>query len=204
MSTVDIISSISDITVALSALGTFFVAIYGVKNWSRELKGKAEFESSKSLLKAVYKYRDAINSSRSIIILGSQEEIDTLNKNKARKLEVWTSLFNARWKPVSEATQELMSQSVETEVLLGKEVKELIDILGHITQDLRVSMSVFMNFDVDPKPEEIEFYEKHPEIWKEIEYKLVKDPSGKDTMSSEINETISQIENKLKFHLKRY
>ncbi|ENO1847690.1 hypothetical protein ACA874_001228 [Vibrio vulnificus] len=199
----EVISSISDIIVGLSALGTFGIACYGVTNWKRELKGKNNFEISKNLMKSVYNYRDAIQSSRSMIILGSSQYLEELDNNKEQKLEVWKKLFDKRWKPVRESVQELSSLSLETEVLLGKEVKKLIVALKDIALDLRHAMDAVIDYQNDAKPEVLDFYKKHPDVWKNIEFKVVKDPYEKDNMSIEIKDTINKLESILISHLKR-
>ncbi|HFQ5448000.1 TPA: hypothetical protein ACGUXV_004392, partial [Vibrio vulnificus] len=199
LDTTEIISSISDILVAMSTFGTFGVALYGVRSWSRELKGKANFEISRKLLEAVYRYRDSVQGARSLYISGTLDEF----RDKERKVEVLTSHFDNRWKPVSESTQALLSISIEAEVLLGNEVKELIDTLKYISGDLRFSMDVFIDFEVNSKAEMVAFYEDSPEAWNQLQSKIVREPDGKDSMSTEIEDTIKKLENLLKVHLKR-
>ena len=187
----------------MSTFGTFGVALYGVRSWSRELKGKANFEISRKLLEAVYRYRDSVQRARSSYIFGTLDELDEINRDKERKVEVLISHFDNRWKPVSESTQTLLSISIEAEVLLGSEVKQLIDTLKYISGDLRFSMDVFIDFEVNRKAEMVAFYEDFPEVWKQLQSKMVREPDGKDSMSTEIEDTIKKLENLLKVHLKR-
>ncbi|MCU8448241.1 hypothetical protein [Vibrio vulnificus] len=82
-------------------------------------------------------------------------------------------------------------------------MKELIDTLKYISGDLRFSMDVFIDFEVNSKAEMVAFYEDSPEAWNQLQSKIVREPDGKDSMSTEIEDTIKKLENLLKVHLKR-
>lgn len=59
------ITAIKDIALSGAAITTATVAILGLKSWSRELKGKAEFEVGRALILATYKLRDELKYARS-------------------------------------------------------------------------------------------------------------------------------------------
>ena len=60
----EIIGCIKDIIIALAAITTAAVAIYGITSWRRELSGKANFEVARNLAKAIYLLRDEISYCR--------------------------------------------------------------------------------------------------------------------------------------------
>lgn len=61
----EVISIGKDIFLAIAAAITAIVAVMGLRSWSRELKGKAEFEAARNLALATYKLRDALRECRS-------------------------------------------------------------------------------------------------------------------------------------------
>ncbi len=79
----------------------------------------------------------------------------------------------------------------------------MIVALKDIALDLRHAMDAVIDYQNDPKPEVLDFYKKHPDVWKNIEFKVVKDPYEKDNMSIEIKDTINKLESILISHLKR-
>ena len=66
MSFAELILVLKDILIKIiAAATTAVVAVKGLRSWSRELKGKAEFETARSLALATYKLRDALRECRS-------------------------------------------------------------------------------------------------------------------------------------------
>lgn len=59
-----ITSIIRDCVVALSAIVTASVAVYGVSTWRRQQTWKSEYELSKRIIRLLYLYRDAISGVR--------------------------------------------------------------------------------------------------------------------------------------------
>ena len=53
------LSALKDLAVAGAAVATAFFAYKGLSAWRSELKGKAEYQIAKDVLRAVYKVRDA-------------------------------------------------------------------------------------------------------------------------------------------------
>lgn len=59
MSFPEVIAIVKDVLVGVAAATTAVAAVIGLRSWSRELKGKAEFEAARNLARATYKVRDA-------------------------------------------------------------------------------------------------------------------------------------------------
>jgi hypothetical protein len=193
------LENISDITVGASALGTFFVALYGVRGWSRELRGKANFDISQRILKEVYSYRNAMQLARSLKITNkTSDELEKIYFDKDRKSDFLISSLNERWYPVSETAQSLASLSIEAEVFLGKEVKDLIDNLVFIASDLRTSIDVFIDFEVNKPPHAISFFEENPICFYNLQSKITRDLNGEDNLSLEIEKTIEKLEKSIR------
>lgn len=56
-----IISAVTSFLAAVSAIAVAVIAGIGLRTWTKQLKGTAEYELAKRLLQAVYKVRDAMN-----------------------------------------------------------------------------------------------------------------------------------------------
>lgn len=65
ITTPEITSIAKNVLLGNAAAATATVAVIGIKNWSREIKGKAEFEIVRNLIRATYKLRDELQICRS-------------------------------------------------------------------------------------------------------------------------------------------
>lgn len=68
----EIIAAIKDVLVGLAAAITAGVAIVGITSWQRELRGKAEFRVARTLMRATYGLRDAVQDCRAPFISGAE------------------------------------------------------------------------------------------------------------------------------------
>src|ERR1700730_13385920 len=112
---------IRDFALAAAAVTTAVVAVLGLKRWRAELRGKADFDVARGLIRATYKLRDEIQSCRVPLVRltvrapepdpyapGPQAELDALAR---AQLEACTQLFKERWQRVSTALQEFDAQA---------------------------------------------------------------------------------------------
>lgn len=94
MSTVEYITAFKDICLASAAIITTTVAIFGLRSWSKEIRGKADFDVARGLIRATYKLRDEISYSRSPFTSANEfpSGYDPLNKTSSKESEVlWSS-----------------------------------------------------------------------------------------------------------------
>ncbi|HEH9416839.1 TPA: hypothetical protein SIA31_000834 [Aeromonas sobria] len=202
MSISEIVAVVKDVVLGLCAVGTFILAAYGVKNWARELKGKADFEVSRQFIRAVYKFRDEIENSRSPMTLANEypSDYDPMNKSPEYKAQAWSYVFSNRWKPVVNAVQELEAQALEAEALWGGEVKKLVHDLMKNAQLLRVGMQAIVDNEIN----ENQNFKSDPDlamrmrgrVWKKIY-------CDKDEITDSIISTVEKLENYLRPYLKR-
>ncbi len=68
MHATEIITIIKDIIISIAAATTAIVVYKGLEKWQNKLKGKANFDTAISLIKATYKLRDQISFCRSSFI----------------------------------------------------------------------------------------------------------------------------------------
>ena len=100
----EIFTAIKDIVLVIAAATTARVAVLGLKNWSRELKGKTEFKVSRNLIRATYKLRDEIQNCRSPFISDYEfpkEYKGSLGETSAEvEAQAWLFVYKNRWASV--------------------------------------------------------------------------------------------------------
>lgn len=123
MSCTAIVSAVSDAILALAGVVTAGVAIYGVKSWARELRGRATFEVARALARATYKLRESIRQARSPLIRGYEFPEDyvhaAVKSNPESEARAYAHIFTQRLAPVWVAYEEFDAQTLEAEALWG-------------------------------------------------------------------------------------
>lgn len=99
------ISISKDITLAIAAIVGSYVGVNGLKTWERQLKGNAEYDLARRLLKRTYQWRDAVQQVRNPLGIGGAEA----------SIE-----YQKRWDEVRNAKNELHIDLIEAEVIWGK------------------------------------------------------------------------------------
>jgi len=202
--TVEYITAIKDTCLSVAAIITVLVAISGLKSWKKELRGKADFEVARGLIRATYKLRDEITYSRSPFTSVNEfpEDYDPLNKSAEKKAEAWAYIFMNRWKPITDAIQEFEAQTLEAEALWGKDIKDIAFELRRCSQTLRIAMEAMvsnMASDNEDFKSDKDFCQKiKSEVWQGWG-----GSKGKDELGDEIKIAVENIEKELRPHLKR-
>jgi hypothetical protein len=143
----EIIAAIKDVLVALAAAITAIVAIVGLTSWRRELKGKAEFEVARNLIRATYALRDAVQDSRAPFVSGGEfpSGYGHANPSSDDEAQAFGYVFKKRWTPVSKAVQEVDTQTLEAEAFWGAEIRSKTDTLRQCVGELRAAMVAFVD-----------------------------------------------------------
>jgi len=149
MTTPEIITVMKDVLLGIAAATTATVAVIGLKSWSRELKGKAEFEVARNLIRATYKLRDELQNCRSPLI-GAYEFPEgyqgTLGKSSPHeKAQAWAHVYKNRWAPVWSAIQEFDSHTLAAEALWGKEIRTRTDQLRQCVRELNAAIDAVIS-----------------------------------------------------------
>lgn len=197
------ITAFKDIFLGIAAITTSLVAVIGLKNWSRELKGKADFEVARGLIRSVYKLRDELRSARSPWTSASEfpegyspHPRDRTDESEA---EAWAYVYTNRWKPVVEAAQEFEAQVLEAEALWGSEIKKKAYALRRCATDLRVSMESM----VRNKASGGEDFKADKEYKKSVESEIWEYKEDENELSQKIATAVAEIETEVRPHLKR-
>lgn len=182
---------IASYTTTLSTIVVVGVAIYGLIDWKRQMKGKSDYEIARRYLKAALQLRDAIKFVRNPFIpVGEmqsaleasgrdpEEYEDSEKTNKA--------VYSTRWKKVVEAWTNLEIESLEAEVSWGPDGASLVNPLNELVRELRGAIEWYLQKDPEPS---------------RCAKKLLYDCGEEDEFSKKITNEIQRIKDFLKPHL---
>ena len=150
MNVKEIITAVKDVFLAIAGATTATVAVIGLNNWNRELRGKATFEVARGLAKATYKLRDEINGCRSPLVRGTEfpDDYDLASSRKTAALEAkaYAHMYSNRWAPVWSAVQEFDTHTLEAEALWGSVIRMKTDELRKVVRELNIAIEAAVSF----------------------------------------------------------
>ncbi len=187
--------SILTISVAFGA----FVAFRGLQTWRKQLKGNAEYEQARRLLRSVYAYRNAIEVVRNPFT-PSSEYGPGRPQNPEENRNAIVKVYENRWKSITGASTELEVELIGAEVLWGSEVANLVKQLYHFRGLLYAAINAHLRDLKRPNKNSQEELKIEGMLPAEILYSLY-DPE-KDPFLRKMNALFNQIEDKLKQYLK--
>src|SRR5258708_31563621 len=119
-----IVSVGKDIVVAGAAVVGAAVAVLGLNTWNRQLKGGAEYELARRLLKVTYRLRDAIKSVRHPVMWAAEMPAPPEDKaanmsHEERSYYGSSRTYQVRWQRVADVRTDLQTELLEAEVLWG-------------------------------------------------------------------------------------
>ncbi|MFT6910353.1 MAG: hypothetical protein ACJAS1_007081 [Oleiphilaceae bacterium] len=199
----EVTTIIKDIALSLAAITTATVAILGLKSWSRELKGKAEFEVGRALILTTYKLRDELKYTRSPWLAGHEFPDDYPISSKDRTPEIeanaYAYVYANRWKPVAEAIQSFETQALEGEALWGKPMREKTNEMKQCARNLQVSIDAFIH----NKSEGGESFRSDREFGKSIQSDVWAGNDKENKLTIQITNAVEALEEEIRPHLKR-
>jgi len=142
---------VKDIVTVISLAVAALVAIKGLQTWRRQLKGTADYDLAKRLLKAAYRLRDALQAVRNPFM--SSGEVQYAIKEVQLEVKPSDEDFNAastaaayqlRWRPVIEAYQSLELEAFEAEALWGASAKDVIIPIRRTVNSLSVAIDLVL------------------------------------------------------------
>jgi hypothetical protein len=198
------ISAISDVVLALAGVTTAGVAIYGVKSWARELRGRATFEVARSLARATYRLRETIRQARSPLIRAYEfpedYEHSAVSVNRESEGRAYAHIFSKRLAPVWTAYEEFDIQSLEAEALWGSDIREKTDKLRSLVRKLAAAAEAYIDNEASGR----ENFNSDKDFGRQIRSEVFAAPGQKDNeLSSLIAEAVAAIENELRPHLRQ-
>ncbi|PUE57335.1 hypothetical protein B9Z45_07880 [Limnohabitans sp. 2KL-17] len=204
MSTLEIVTAIKDVVLATAGIVTAVVAVLGLKTWSRQLRGTADFEVARKLAKATYKLRDEIQIYRSPLIRPSEfpdgQSDDGSTDRTRTRANAYGHVFSARWEPVYAALQEFDTQTLEVEALWGTSVRTKTDELRRLLRVLWAATEAY----IDNEHSGGEHFKSDREFGVKIKSEVFASPQAQDNeLSKKFQAAVQAVEVELKPHLKR-
>lgn len=199
----EIISIIKDITLAVAACVTSYVAYTGLGRWQQELTGKATFDVARDLAKALYALRDEINYCRSPFTAAHEFPEgyrSSFDKHSAEEEgQAWVHVYIKRWEPVGKAVQAFDAATLEAEALWGKEIKEKAIELRQCVRHLQVNIKAF----IDNKYSGGEIFKQDRDFRIDVENGIWDIHAEENKFTQRINMAIDDIESVIRPHLSR-
>jgi hypothetical protein len=196
-----------DLVTIISLIIAAVVAINGLHTWRNQLKGTAEYELAKRILKATYILRDALQAVRSPLIHHSE----TAHAIKEANLEIDPSderyhvtstaaVYNLRWKPVVEAYKALELESVEAEVLWGPKSRETTSTIRTSINSLSAALDLYLR---DMQPQGPRMLDNVGRLrFERIIFSMFQTPD-EDPYLNDLNAAVRKIEELARPHLAR-
>lgn len=204
VSGVDWVKIFSDGSIGIAALATAWIARQGVDAWSRELRGRAQFEVARSLFKSVLRLRDVLQAARSPFIAAS-EFPETyaragLKPDAKTEEDAYAHIFNTRWAPVWEAYREVETQALEAEALWGTSVRGKVDDVKAVVRTVNAAIHAYMrNLRSDG-----EDFKANPPFGQKVRSEVFgSDSDDESEVSKRLRAAISAVEKELQPHLRR-
>lgn len=203
MAVSEILEITKDVALSCAAIVTAIVAILGLKSWSRELHGKAGFDTARLLIKATYRLRDEVQSCRSPFVSGSEfpEGYSALgSKDAKQEADAWAHVYNGRWRPVLEALRAFDPTVLEAEALWGHEIRERADELRQCARNLQVAMEA----TIDDMAQSGAVFASDKDFAKRMRSTVSASRNDKDNaLTKKIDGAVAAIEAVARPHLKR-
>lgn len=202
MSTTEVFTIIKDICLSGAAVTTAYVAYTGIEKWKTELKGKANFDVARTIIKSIYKLRDEIEYCRSPFI--SAYEFPDWYKgglgshSNDEEGQAWAHVYSKRWEPVGATIQEFDTATLEAETLWGNNIKEKASALRQAARNLQVSIEAVIS-DKYSGGEDF----KDRDFGKSMRANVTASRSSDNELSKTINAAIEELEGEIRPHLAR-
>jgi hypothetical protein len=194
------------ITIASLTTGAL-VAIMGLHTWRRQLRGTANYELAKRLLKATYQVRDALQSVRSPLITAGEFAHAVKEAQLAIKpgdenyhADSSAAVYQLRWKPVIEAYQALELEAVEAETLWGSKARAATNTIRKSINSLSSALDLYLR-DMQPQGARI-LDNASRETFRRIVYSVSQNPD-EDPFLRDLTAAIASIEAFAKPYLTR-
>lgn len=204
MTLAECITAIKDVLVGLSAVFAAVFAYLGLSAWRKELKGKAEYQLAKDVLKSVYRVREAFKHVRNPIIYQYEypEEMRDHHSNlkKEQDYEGTAYVYEKRWEVMVEAFGELEEHHLEAQVEWGPEFQDVIKKLRSCRIELLIAIEQMLERKKNPRERALTSAEESAEE-RSVLYHLGSD-SKHDKFTPQIDEAINDFEEWLRPHIK--
>lgn len=205
---VEYIAVVKDLVLGGAAVVGSYVAIRGLKTWNRQLKGGVEYDLTRRLLSATYRWREAVRAVRRPVMwieemsLPSEEDRQKMSAEEVRHYGKGHA-YQARWDKVVQAHDELQTELLEAEVLWGKQLHTKYKQAFQLQQELFACIHLYLLI-IDPRTPQAsrEAYETTLRSKESVMYD-VSTGTEEDQFTRDLSSVIAEIESLLKPRLKK-
>jgi len=199
------LDGVKDIALAGAAVVTAGAAVRGLRTWRQELRGKADFEAARGLIRATYRLREEIATCRSPLIRAAEYPPDPIGAvvnpyMRREDAEALAYVYKNRWQRVSAALQEFDAQTFEAEALWGSDIRQR-------TQALRAcAVTVFVSIEaiIEDKAAGGEHFERDRDFGRRMRANAHAGADDRENaLSNQIAEAVTGLEENLRPHLAR-
>jgi hypothetical protein len=137
-----LISIISNIILAISAIVVSILGFIGLQQWKRELNGKSKYEIARELAKLAFKYRDSYNSARNLFTYSEESTDRKKDEKETEQIRFDLDEQYSRGKRVEQLYQ-IVSQihevGWEASILLDEKVTNYIKPIEETYRELLIA-----------------------------------------------------------------
>ncbi|MCK2045595.1 MULTISPECIES: hypothetical protein [Chromohalobacter] len=195
------ISIAKEVLVSIAAATTAIVAVLGLRSWSRELRGRTQFEVARQLIRATYRVRDELRYCRTPFIQGAEFPADypaVEGATPEQEAKAWAHIYQNRWEPVRDALRELDAQLLEAEALWGSDIRKAGDALRLCARELQVAMEAI----IDDKAVGGQNFQSDRDFAKKMRSTAHASATSQDNeLTNKIQDAVSSIERHVRPHL---
>lgn len=204
MTFAEYIAVTKDVLVGLFAASAAVFAYLGISEWRKELKGKAEYQLAKDVLKSVYKVREAFKHVRCPIIYQYEypEEMRSSDGHLEGKHDYEGNMYvyQKRWEVMEVSFKELEEHHLAAQVEWGPEFQNVIIKLRACRVELMTAIQRMLARKKNPRNGALTSVEERTEERSVLEE--IGSDSKPDEFTSQINEAINEFEKWLRPHIK--
>jgi hypothetical protein len=199
------IGLIKYVLLSIGAVVGIYVALRGLTAWQRQLTGNVEYDLARRLMKAAYKYINAMNNIRNSVqgateIQEALEEYGSKEENLASG-EGTRAVYMRRWNQFTEVGSALDVEALEAKVIWGDIVKDKLDAFRSCTLEMHTAIQRYVA-EGGPKLQRTDLEKK---LWRDTLNILMPggDLDGPDTFAKKLQDAVSGIETLTRKHLVR-
>jgi hypothetical protein len=157
MQTADLISAVADALMAIAGVTAVVIGVRGLRTWREQMKGQADYELARRVLRATYKVRDAFSTVRNPFI--SPEELGGALRNAGVETSglTWQDhprglglVYGGRFAEIYASLRELESEAVEAEILWGTAIQDALGTFKLCAYELKEAIDQYISWRVDP------------------------------------------------------
>lgn len=140
MDVLSFLTGLREATVTVAAVAGIIIAYKGLTTWKKELKGRSNHETAKTVLSATFHVRKAIHIVRNNWISPDENPL-TPNVTDGER---FSHIFKKRWEVLQEALKELEYAKIQGQALWGKDFEKCFEDLYSVVRELNYSINQYI------------------------------------------------------------